>query len=108
MAKKPYHGPERRAKPIVPLRGRRGARGPRGAQGDRGDAGPPGLIDHRLDALPDEIAAVVKELRIQFQRFAQIQQQVDDLTRSVKDLQEQQRRSNAQLSELLSSFQKSN
>jgi len=119
MAQKPRRGPERQTKPSIRVRGTRGTRGPRGAQGERGapgprgaqgergHAGPAGLIDHRLDGLPAEVAAAVKELRVQFERFAQVQKQMDDLARALKTLEDEQHRSAAQISEILSLVQKS-
>ena len=66
-----------------------GARGPKGARGLRGPAGPAGPPNHRYDALADRVDVISKELRTQFQRFAQVQQQLDAVTQAVKQSERQ-------------------
>ena len=65
-------------------RGARGSRGVKGAQGAKGERGPAGPGPTRAQVLRlvqaefDEIRA---ELRVQLERMAQIQQQVDSIER---------------------------
>ena len=63
-----------------------GPRGPKGARGVRGPAGPP---NPRYDALLDQVDGISRELRTQFQRLAQVQQQLDAVTEAVKHSERQ-------------------
>ena len=64
-----------------------GPAGPEGPAGREGPAGPRGPANHRYDVLADTVERVVDELKIQFQRFAQIQQQLDQVARELKQMQ---------------------
>lgn len=61
---------------------RRGPRGRTGAAGPEGPAGPAGR-DHATEiaSLSEQVAAVMKQLRTQLIRIAQIQVQLDHLAR---------------------------
>ena len=65
-------------------RGERGARGAHGSKGPRGERGPAGPVATRsqiLSAVQNEFDAVRGELRVQLERMAQIQQQLDSIER---------------------------
>lgn len=69
-------------------RGPKGKRGEKGEHGDVGERGAAGPLDFRYDALAEKLENISKELKTQFQRFAQIQQQMDEVARSLKNMQE--------------------
>ena len=66
-----------------------GPRRPKGARGLRGPAGPAGPSNQRYEALADRVDGISRELRTQFQRFAQVQQQLDAVTQAVKQSERQ-------------------
>lgn len=71
------------------LRGVHGLQGERGEKGERGDVGErgePGPTNKGYEALAKKVEAIDRELTIQFQRFAQIQQELDEVVRALKQL----------------------
>ena len=83
---------QRRSKPTAAPRRARGPRvirGPAGPQGLRGPVGPPGPTNHRYDALAEKVEAISKELKIQFERFSQIQLQLDGVAQALKQIESQ-------------------
>jgi len=82
----------RRAKPSAPTvkgkrgtrgkTGRTGAAGPTGPQGPRGPRGPAGASHgSEIAALTEQVAVLVRDLQTQLIRIAQIQAQLDHLTK---------------------------
>jgi len=70
-------------------RGLRGERGPSGATGAPGARGPAGLAATRsqiLAAVQNEFDVVRTELRVQLERMAQIQRQLDSIERILTKL----------------------
>ena len=71
------------------LKGEQGARGARGQQGARGAQGPPGPPASRADILAvveDQFTEVRKQLDIQLTRFAQLQVQLDQIHKLLKQV----------------------
>ena len=71
------------------LKGEQGARGARGQQGARGAQGPAGPPASRADILAvveDQFAEVRKQLDIQLTRFAQLQLQLDQIHKLLKQV----------------------
>lgn len=66
--------------------GKRGSRGERGPGGTRGERGTIGVTGPRSSSnnLADQVQQIAKELQTQFERFAQLQQQLDDGSRALK------------------------
>lgn len=72
-------------------RGATGATGARGSQGVIGATGPAGGSGHRpstLAAVHDQIDRIHGELDVQLKRMAQLQQEIDDVRRTVRRLME--------------------
>ncbi len=71
--------------------GQRGARGSRGPEGARGPAGPVVTRDQMLAAVQSEFDTLRKDLRVQLERTAQMQLQLDAiqklLERALQDTQ---------------------
>jgi hypothetical protein len=68
---------------------RGGARGERGPQGERGERGPAGPMPRREDILAlveDQFADIRQQLDIQLTRFAQLQVQLDQIHKLLKQL----------------------
>ena len=68
-------------------RGEHGARGRRGLRGQRGKRGPAGPVPTRsqiLEAAHSEFDELRKQLHIQLQRTAQMQQQLDAIQNLLK------------------------
>ena len=78
-------------------RGPKGDRGPiglRGRKGEHGDVGERGEAaprDHRYERLAAQVEAISHELKVQFERFAQIQQQLDEVAHALKQQSAAQR-----------------
>jgi hypothetical protein len=75
---------------MATTKGERGVRGPRGAHGSkgqsgikgaRGPAGPVATRSQILSAVQSEFDVVRQELRVQLERMAQIQRQLDSIER---------------------------
>jgi hypothetical protein len=69
--------------------GNRGANGRRGLTGRRGPAGPPGPAINKSDVLAmveDQFNDIRRELRLQLERMAQIQLQLDQIHKVVQQL----------------------
>lgn len=63
----------------------------RGEQGERGERGEQVASDAtERNALTTKMEDILHELRTQFQRFVQVQQQLDEVARAVKSLEEKQ------------------
>jgi hypothetical protein len=67
-------------------RGSPGSRGERGARGERGPAGPVATRSQILSAVQSEFDVVRKELRVQLERMAQIQRQLDSIERMLSTM----------------------
>jgi len=68
-------------------RGDRGERGPAGHRGDRGERGPAGPMPSRADILAvveDQFFEMRKQLDLQLTRFAQLQVQLDQIHKLLK------------------------
>ena len=82
----------RGAKGETGARGKPGARGQRGATGQRGargEPGPVGPMPRREDVLAlveDQFSEMRKQLEIQLTRFAQLQLQLDQIHKLLKQL----------------------
>ena len=61
--------------------GAHGRTGERGLKGERGPAGPVATRSQILAAVQSEFDVVRKELRVQLERMAQIQRQLDSIER---------------------------
>ena len=68
------------------LRGERGPSGATGAAGARGPAGPAATRAQILAAVQNEFDVVRTELRVQLERMAQIQRQLDSIERILTKL----------------------
>ena len=66
--------------------GAQGGRGERGATGQRGPAGPAATRSQILAAVQSEFDVVRKELRVQLERMAQIQRQLDSIERMLSTM----------------------
>jgi hypothetical protein len=66
--------------------GQRGPAGPQGEPGQRGPAGPAATRSQILAAVQNEFDVVRKELRVQVERMAQIQRQLDSIERLLTQL----------------------
>jgi uncharacterized coiled-coil protein SlyX len=89
----PHHGPAaRRGRQgrtgltgATGPRGSRGAKGTAGATGPVGPAGPPGPSHGtQIAALSQQVEELVRQLRTQLTRIAQIQAQLDHLTNRIE------------------------
>ena len=67
-------------------RGSEGSRGQRGIKGERGPAGPVATRSQILSAVQSEFDVVRKELRVQLERMAQIQRQLDSIERMLSTM----------------------
>jgi hypothetical protein len=70
-------------------RGERGQRGERGLKGERGERGPAGPAPSRADILAvveDQFYEMRKQLDVQLTRFAQLQAQLDQIHKLLKQL----------------------
>ena len=67
-------------------RGGRGATGQRGIRGERGPVGPVATRTQILAAVQNEFDAMRKELRLQLERMAQIQRQLDAIERMLSTM----------------------
>ena len=69
--------------------GARGRTGHRGATGERGERGPAGPLPRREDVLAvveDQFTEMRRQLEIQLMRFAQLQVQLDQIHKILKQL----------------------
>ena len=66
--------------------GAQGRRGERGAKGERGPAGPAATRSQILAAVQTEFDGMRKELRVQLERMAQIQRQLDSIERMLSTM----------------------
>ena len=64
--------------------GAKGSTGQRGSKGERGPAGPRATRSQILAAVQSEFDVVRKEMRVQVERMAQIQLQLDSIERMLK------------------------
>jgi hypothetical protein len=67
-------------------RGNRGATGQKGTRGERGPAGPAATRDQILAAVQQEFDDIRKEMRVQLERMAQIQRQLDSIERMLSTM----------------------
>lgn len=70
-------------------RGERGEHGAQGARGARGERGPAGPMPSRADILAvveDQFYEMRKQLDVQLTRFAQLQTQLDQIHKMLKQL----------------------
>ena len=67
-------------------RGQRGATGQRGARGERGPAGPLPRREDILALVEDQFSEMRRALDIQLTRFAQLQLQLDQIHKLLKQL----------------------
>ena len=70
-------------------RGARGAQGNKGQRGLKGERGRPGPVATRsqiLAAVQNEFDVVRKEMRVQLERMAQIQRQLDSIERMLSTM----------------------
>lgn len=71
------------------MAGERGQRGERGLKGERGERGPAGPAPSRADILAvveDQFYEMRKQLDVQLTRFAQLQAQLDQIHKLLKQL----------------------
>jgi hypothetical protein len=66
--------------------GAQGSKGQRGPKGERGPAGPAATRSQILAAVQSEFDVVRKEMRVQLERMAQIQAQLDAIHAILKQL----------------------
>jgi hypothetical protein len=64
--------------------GPKGATGPRGARGERGPAGPAPTRSQIIQAVHAEFGELRKQLHVQLERTAQMQQQLDAIQNLLK------------------------
>jgi hypothetical protein len=67
-------------------RGMSGGRGQRGLKGERGPAGPVATRSQILAAVQSEFDVIRQELRLQLERMAQIQRQLDSIERMLSTM----------------------
>jgi hypothetical protein len=67
-------------------RGMSGSRGQRGLKGERGPAGPVATRSQILAAVQSEFDVIRQELRLQLERMAQIQRQLDSIERMLSTM----------------------
>ena len=68
------------------VKGTHGSQGQRGIRGERGAAGPVATRSQILAAVQNEFEDVRRELRLQLERMAQIQRQLDAIERMLSTM----------------------
>jgi hypothetical protein len=66
----------------------RAAGGPRGYRGSRGRQGSPGIAPEALQRIIDTLEALQDDAGIQFRRIAQLQTQLDETLKALKEMGE--------------------
>ncbi|MFN2509246.1 MAG: collagen-like protein [Chthoniobacterales bacterium] len=67
-------------------KGKRGEHGARGERGERGPAGPPPSRADILALVEDQFSEMRKQLDVQLTRFAQLQMQLDQIHKLLKQM----------------------